>query len=168
MKYIISLALILGGFVGFSQSPLEDDLDQLNFGIGYFLEGIPFYVGYDVAVHDDITVGLNGNVRFFQESGDTADYDHFIWGFMFNGNYHFNTALNLDNKKWDAYAGLNVGFYKWSSPEDYVIIETDNTGIGAGAQLGGRYYFSNWAVNLEVQGGMELIGVMLGASYKFD
>jgi outer membrane immunogenic protein len=66
---------------------------------------------------------------------------------------------------WNFYAGLNVGFYAWSSPKDY--LGNNNTGLGLGGQIGGRYFFNNrWGLNLEFGGGNAFSGGKFGLTMK--
>jgi hypothetical protein len=68
-------------------------------------------------------------------------------------------------KKWDFYAGLNIGFYVWSSPNDYK--GSNSSGLGLGAQIGGRYYLSNKVgLNLELGGGNAFSGGKFGLTFK--
>ena len=66
---------------------------------------------------------------------------------------------------WDFYAGLNLGFYAWTSPSDYPGDHT--SGVGLGAQIGGRYYFSRTVgLNLELGGGTVTSGGKFGLTFK--
>jgi len=81
-----------------------------------------------------------------------------------NGNYHFNSLLDIPNN-WDFYAGLNLGFYIWNSSDDYPGSNT--SGLGLGAQVGGRYYFNDkLGVNLEFGGGNAFSGGKVGVSVR--
>jgi hypothetical protein len=65
----------------------------------------------------------------------------------------------------DFYAGLNIGFYIWSSPNNYY--GTHSSGLGLGAQVGGRYFFSkNAGLNLEFGGGNAFSGGKFGLTFK--
>jgi hypothetical protein len=65
---------------------------------------------------------------------------------------------------WDFYAGLNIGFYNVSSSS---INGGISSGLGLGAQIGGRYYFSDqWGINLEIGGGNSVSGGKFGITYK--
>ena len=88
-----------------------------------------------------------------------------ITGISGNGNYHFNRILGIPSN-WDFYAGLNLGFYVWNSSSDYP--GDHNSGLGLGAQVGGRYYFNNkFGLNLEFGGGNAFDGGKIGVSIKF-
>lgn len=160
-KHLLTIALIFAAGLGFAQSPIGEGQTQLNFGAGFSSYGLPLYVGIDHGVHPDITIG--GELSF--ESFDRWDYHHNVIGISGNGNYHFNSLMGIPSN-WDFYAGLNVGFYIWNSDHGY---DGDhNSGLGLGAQIGGRYYWNDrWGVNLEFGGGNEFSGGKIGVTVKF-
>lgn len=148
----------------YSQNPLPVGKAQLNFGIGFSNSGIPLYGGFDIGVAKNITLGGEVSYRGYNEDWKSNNYHHNVLGISANGNYHFNTLLKIQ-EKWDVYAGLNLGFYSWSSPEDY---DGDhNSGVGLGAQVGARYYFSQKVgLNLEFGGGNEFAGGKFGLTVR--
>lgn len=136
---------------------------QLNLGVGLSSWGIPLYGGMDFGVHRDISVGGELTYRTYKEKWfkDTY-YSHSIIGIAGNGNYHFNTLLSLP-RKFDLYAGLNLGFFIWSSPKDYPGSGTG--GLDAGIQIGFRYYFNNKiGINLEAGSGNAFSGGKVGVT----
>lgn len=160
---VFALALVSG--FSYSQSPLPMGHNQLNFGVGLSEWGVPFYIGLDHSVHQDITVGGEFSYRSYDENYSNYSYHHNITGLSANGNYHFNTVLNIPNN-WDFYAGLNLGFYIWTSPNAYA--GSHQSGLGLGGQIGGRYYFTNTiGLNLEFGGGNAFSGGKFGLSFKF-
>lgn len=163
-KILIIVAMILTTGFLFSQSPLPLGKSQLNVGVGFSEWGVPFYFGIDYSVHKDITIGGELSIRTYNENWHSAKYRHSIIGISGNGNYHFNTILEIP-KIWDFYAGLNLGFYVWSSPNAYD--GNNNSGLGLGAQVGGRYYFSDRiGINLELGGGNAFSGGKFGLTIK--
>jgi outer membrane immunogenic protein len=63
------------------------------------------------------------------------------------------------------YAGANVGFNIYHSPDDYN--GDDVSGLGLGLQVGGRYYFhKKTGINLEFGGGNAFSGGKLGLTIK--
>jgi len=153
----------------FGQAPLGNGSRQLNAGFGFSTWGMPVYAGLDFGVHPDLTIGPQLSFRSYSETfrdfnGTKYDYSHSIFVIAFNGNYHFNTLLNISSE-WNIYAGLTLGYYIWSSPSGY--LGKRNSGIGIDAQIGGRYFFSeNIGVNLEFGGGTAS-GGKIGITYKF-
>lgn len=161
---ILAFLLLLFSFTAFSQSPIPKGSAQLNAGVGLSEWGIPFYVGFDFGVHEDITVGGEFSFRSFEENWKQNKYKHSIMGFSGNGNYHFNRILNIP-QNWDFYAGLNIGFYVWESPNAYPGSHT--SGLGLGGQVGGRYYFNDkLGLNLEFGSGNAFSGGKFGLSIK--
>jgi outer membrane immunogenic protein len=165
MKKINVLVLItlLCSTVAFAQAPLGKGGKQLNAGLGFSNWGVPVYVGIDFGVHEDITIGP---VASFQNYGYRADgfkYRQNLIVLGFNGNYHFNTILDMPSR-WDFYAGLTLGYYIWS---DNDFTGAKASGLGVRGQVGGRYFFSdNFGINVEFGGGTSS-GGGIGITYKF-
>jgi outer membrane immunogenic protein len=162
----IFLLIVLFTFATFSQgqSPLPLKRTQLNFGVGLSGWGVPVYAGFDYSVHKDITLGAEFSWRSYRENWKTNYYNHRIIGISGNANYHFNSVLQIP-QNWDFYAGLNLGFFVWSSPSSYP--GDYRSGLGLGGQVGGRYYFTDrFGVNLEFGGGNAFYGGKFGITLK--
>jgi outer membrane immunogenic protein len=165
MKKILLVIIILVAICAiFAQNPLRKGETQFNAGFGFSDWGVPIYVGLDYGVDRDITFGGELSFNSYREDYDHHYYNHSIIGVSANGNYHFNRIMNIP-RNWDFYAGLNVGFYSWNSPSDYH--GDHSTGLGLGAQIGGRYCFSSkTAINLEFGGGNAFSGGKIGITVK--
>ncbi len=161
LSLIILLTVITIFTVG-AQNSTDRGNTQLNAGVGFSGWGIPVYVGLDFGVQHDITLGLEASFRSYNRN----TYNHSIIGFSGNGNYHFNRILEIPGN-WDFYAGLNLGFYFWSSPSNYSGSNMSKPGLGA--QIGGRYFFSNtFGLNLEFGGNNAWNGGgKFGITYRF-
>ncbi|GAB1468890.1 hypothetical protein MASR2M64_16530 [Candidatus Cloacimonadota bacterium] len=163
-KVFLVVALVLTVGIVSAQNPLAQGQNQINAGLGFSSWGVPVYVGFDHGISNDISLGGEISYNSYTENYGNKDYKHSIIGFSGNGNYHFNRVLNIPSD-WDFYAGLNVGFYVWSSPKEYN--GSNSSGLGLGGQLGGRYYLTDkLGVNLEFGGGNAFSGGKLGISYK--
>jgi outer membrane immunogenic protein len=163
-KQLLILSLLLCSSIIFAQSPISKGSTQLNVGVGLSSWGVPFYLGIDHGITQDITLGGELSYRGYRDRYDNVYYDHNVIGISGNGNYHFNRVLQIP-KNWDFYAGLNVGFYIWNSPYDYH--GSHSSGLGLGGQIGGRYFFSNKVgLNLEFGGGNAFSGGKLGLTFK--
>lgn len=150
--------------IAFAGGPLPKGRAQLNAGVGLSEWGVPLYVGFDYGVHEDVSIGAEFSYRSYRENWKKEFYRHNITGFSGNANYHFNSVLNIPSN-WDVYAGLNIGFYVWSSP--YYYPGTHSSGLGLGAQVGGRYYFNDKiGINLEFGGGNAFSGGKFGVSIR--
>ncbi len=161
-KLSLLMLVVFSSLAVMAQSPYTKGEKQLNGGFGLSSWGLPVYIGLDYAVHDDITVGGELSFRSYNEKIGTYKYDHSVIGVSGNGNYHFNTILEIPDN-WDVYAGLNLGFYIWNSPNSYTGSHTSD--LGFGAQIGGRYYFSDKvSLNLEFGGGNAFSGGKIGIS----
>lgn len=159
---IVSLALVSG--LTFSQNPFPKGRNQLNLGVGLSDWGVPIYFGIDHGVGNDFSIGGELSFRDYKERWNDDDYSHNITGISGNANYHFNRILEV-NDNWDLYAGINLGFYIWSSPDTYR--GSHNSGLGLGAQLGARYYFSDKVgLNLEFGSGNAFSGGKVGLTIK--
>lgn len=148
-----------------SQSPLGNGRHQLNAGIGFSGWGIPVYFGLDFGVGNDISLGFETSFRSYNQNYTGSKYRSSIFGISGNGNYHFNRILEIPSE-WDFYAGLNLGYYFWYTHSDYPGGES--SGLGLGAQIGGRYFFrKNFGLNLEFGGGNSFSGGKFGITYIF-
>lgn len=165
MKQIfLALALLVAFIAVYAQNPVAVGQTQVNVGLGFSNWGVPVYVGLDYGAGKDITIGGELSYNAYRENYHDNRYNHSIIGITGNVNYHFNHVLEIP-LNWDFYAGLNVGYYAWTSPDDYP--DDDHSGLGLGAQIGGRYYFSDTVgINLEFGGGNALSGGKIGLSFK--
>lgn len=166
MKKIILLVLLVAGWnLASAQYALPKGKAQFNAGLGFSSWGVPVYAGFDVGVHRDISVGGEFSFRSYNNryNGNNR-YHHSIIGLSGNGNYHFNTILNMPTE-WDFYAGLNLGFYIWNSDDDYD--GSESSGLALGAQVGGRYYFTDrFGINLEFGSASAFSGGKFGITLK--
>lgn len=165
MKRILLITLLaLISASTFSQNPFPKGRTQLNLGVGLSDWGVPIYLGLDHGVGNDFSIGGELSFRDYNERWNNDDYNHSITGISGNANYHFNRILEVNNN-WDLYAGLNLGLYIWSSPDAYK--GSHNSGLGLGAQIGARYYFSNKVgLNLEFGSGNAFSGGKVGLTIK--
>lgn len=163
-RIILTLLVVVAAGIIFAQNPVAKGQAQINAGVGFSSWGVPIYAGLDYGIHKDFTMGAEISHRAYRENRHDHYYDHSVTGFSGNVNYHFNHIMNIP-RDWDFYAGLNLGFYVWTSPDDY---DGDHTsGLGLGGQIGGRYYFTNaLGVNLEFGGGNAFNGGKIGLSIK--
>lgn len=165
MKKLLAIILFLGVFYcSKADGPVATGQAQINGGVGFSTWGLPVYIGLDAGVHPDVTIGGQLSYRGYRERISSVNYNHSIFGILGNANYHFNTLLELPSE-WNLYAGLNLGFYVWNSPNTYP--GGRSSGLGLGAQVGGRYYFNNkWGINLEITGGNSLSGGKIGITLR--
>lgn len=163
-KLLVVIFLLSTAAITYGQNPLPVGKVQLNAGLGLSNWGLPVYIGLDFGVGRDFTMGGEFSFRSYNDKYNNRGYDHTIMGISGNGNYHFNTVLNMSSD-WDFYAGLNLGYYTWASSSDYPGIRS--SGLGLGGQVGGRYNFSpKTAINLEFGGGNVLSGGKIGLTFK--
>ena len=138
---------------------------QLNAGIGASSWGVPFYVGADYFVTNDISVGGTVSYQTLNETFYVTQYKSTIIGIGATGNYHFNRVLKLP-KEWDVYAGLGISYFIWSFDSNNYV-GANSSGIAIGGQIGGRYFFNKkFAINAELGGASTTSGARLGITYK--
>ena len=167
MKKSVTIVLLslITAFAVHSQSPLGKGSKQLNAGIGLSGWGVPLYVGLDFGVARDFSLGIEGSFRSYGQKYTGSNYSSTIIGLSGNGNYHFNRILEIPSN-WDLYAGLNLGYYFWSTPSNYP--GTGASTLGLGGQIGGRYFFKkNFGLNLELGGGAAFSSGKFGITYIF-
>lgn len=165
IKIIILISLVSTMTLS-SQCPLKRGEYQINAGAGYSDWGVPVYAGIDFGIFSDITAGVEASFRTYNEDIYSARYTSNVFGIAGNGNYHFNTVLEIP-KRWDFYAGITLGYYSWSLPADYP--GNNSSGFGVGAQIGGRYFFKkNFGLNLEFGGGSAFSGAKIGITYLIN
>ena len=164
-KNILIALLCLVSLGALAQGSLEKGGLQLNAGFGTSGWGTPIYVGLDYGVIKDITIGGELSYRSDSNNYEGNKYKSSVIGIGVNGNYHFNSVLNIPSK-WDFYAGLGLNYYIWSHDND-LYKSNDNSDIGLGGQIGGRYFFTDkFGVNLEFGGGSATNGAKIGITYK--
>lgn len=162
-KYFLVIIALIAVNVVSAQSPLEVGKLQVNAGLGFSSWGLPVYGGLDYGLMDDITIGAEGSFRTFNDNIAGVKYTHTVIGISGNGNYHFNTLLDIPSE-WDFYAGLSIGFYMWNSSAGYT--GNNASGLGLGAQIGGRYFINDkLGLNLELGGGNATSGGKFGITY---
>jgi outer membrane immunogenic protein len=165
MKKIIfgTLFALISGFAS-SQGTVPVGKSQFNIGVGFSDVGTPIYFGIDYGALQNVTVGGEFSYRSYRESWESDYYNHNIMGFSGNGNYHFNQILRIP-QRFDFYAGINLGFYVWTSPDAYG--GSNSSELGFGGQIGGRYFLSQRVgLNLEFGGGNAFSGGKLGLTVK--
>jgi hypothetical protein len=169
MKKIIVLTLLLSTTMVFSQRIMEGDT-QINAGVGFSSGGwgLPIYGGLDYGVTDDISVG--GMVSFSSQDYSYVDgkYKGKWMSIGANGNYHFNTLLDIPDE-FDVYAGLTLAYnsFSYDYPAGDYTFSNKASGVGIAAQIGARYFFNdNIGINLEFGGGDIASGGKIGVTFR--
>ena len=165
LLFIVVISLSITEVV--AQSPLREDGNQFKLATGYNVSGIPIYISYEMGIFDNITFGIEVSYRSYSEDTDSMTLYHSIAGLSFYGNYYFNELLKIDSDKWFLYGGVNLGYYKWFSPDNYFELGKSTSTLAIGVQIGGAYYFKDWGLYLEGVGNTENAGVKLGVLYRF-
>ncbi len=169
---ILSFALAM---LGYSNAHAQGgDFDFLNVGVGVSGWGIPLYVGADLTVADQITVGAVLSAQRKVERwgawlGNNQRWVHTIIGVGGNANYHFLQP----GDEFDVYAGATVGYYFWNTRSSdsgigLAYAGGGSGGFGVGLQVGGRYFLDNGIVlHAEAGGGTVFSSARVGVSFPF-
>ena len=133
--------------ISFAQNGAFSNGDKLlNIGIGvnsHYSGGIPLGASLEFGITDDISVGANVDYLSYKYASDfkfTAVY------FGARANYHFNEILNINNNNVDLYGGLTLGYrsFTWKDSNfENTLGKSYGSQIYLGAQIGGKYYFSD-------------------------
>ena len=157
--------------ISFAQNGAYNKGDKLlNIGIGvnsHYSGGIPVGASLEFGVTEDISVGVNVDYLSHKYMSD------FKFTALYAGaraNYHFNNVLNINNDKVDVYGGLTLGYrsFSWKNSDyDDVLGKAYGSQVYLGAQIGGKYYFSdNVGIFLEL-GELGSTNARVGVAFKF-
>lgn len=163
MKKILLLVFFAGMiFSARAQYPLEQGRLQVNLGTGYTNQGIPAYLGADFGIAENLSLGVDGSYRFFNENFGNIMYKHSIITVLGNVNFHFNKMFKLrDHTSTDLYGGFSGGYVMAESPALY------NGGVETsavfGAQFGYRMFFNEkLCLDLQVNAMSTYMGARIG------
>lgn len=171
MKRFFLVLVILSSSLVFSQR-IQKDGKQINAGISLTSAGwgVPIYGGFDYGITNDITIGLQASYASQSKTFGGYSSKGTWFGLGANGNYHFNTLLEIPNK-WDVYAGVTLAYnsFSWNYPKEVSDAYKTGTasGVGLAGQVGARYFFSDTiGINLEFGGGNITSGGKVGITFK--
>lgn len=139
-------------------NPYTDNTKMLSLGVGASSWGIPFLVSYEQPIADNITVGGSLSYQSRSKTYASYKYKHTLYGLNARGSYHFNELLNATDD-WDFYAGVALGYYFWSSPDNY--IGSGYGGFNASPLVGARYFLNQ---NLGFYGELGASSISTGAT----
>lgn len=166
MSFILSAAIIIGAN---AQAPLYVGGTQVNAGFGFSGWGLPVFVGLDYGIAENFTIGGEISFRVYDNTWSDAGWKHTIITMAGNGNYHFNSIMNIPSN-WDFYAGLSIGYSVWNTKYEAEGNAPDYNGTGGSGlfltgQVGGRYFFNdNIGINIEFGGGT-VAGGKIGVTF---
>lgn len=175
---LLVLFIVSGSVAVRAQAAYTNGDNLVNIGIGI---GSPFFgsgyssslpvnpsFSYEKGVTDVISVGgqLSYASSKFDDPYDNYSFKESAFYIGARGSYHFNEALQLDNK-FDLYGGASLG---------YVIVSvSDNTGytgsaasdLGFGLFAGGKYYIQEGTALYAELGYQSLAFLNIGVAFKF-
>lgn len=162
---IIAFGFLSNGI--FAQNPLAEGQTQLNAGIGLSGWGVPVYVGFDYGIAKDWSLGGQLSFQTDDDHYNGYKYNSSAIGIGANGNYHFNRIMKIPSD-FDFYAGASLTYYIWNYDNYPNNAHPDNTSLGLGLQVGGRYFFNDtFGLNLELGGNTGTNGAKFGVTVKF-
>ncbi len=163
MKKIIIAIAMFAGISSVNAQSFNEGTSVLQAGIGFGgAFGTPITLGYEYGVTEKIGVGLSVGYGSKTQSFFGGDYKYTNILVGLKGNYHFYTTDVVD-----VYGGAILGYNNQS-------VTTTFTGPGAqvaaskvllGAQLGGRYYFTE-SLGAFAELGFGLANFNVGLAYK--
>jgi len=169
--------LVLALFAGRADAQFENRADYLGANVGLSGVGSAFTLGLDyehgITNIGDVGPGIIG-------IGGLLDYFSYSYGYNYidfpysgtltyfdigvSGMYHFV----LDNRKWDPFLGLVLGYesVSWSAPGGAPYASPYSSGLLLGGSAGVRYFFNDhWAAQARLGFGFYTLAV--GVDYKF-
>ena len=150
---ILVAAFLCLGIAAQAQSTMKKGDLVVSARTGFSNVGIPVAISADYGIVNgfidgNAAVSVGGELGIF--AGSTEDRGPFVdFSLAARGNFHYEFVQNLD-----TYAGLHLGFTAGDVLCPYIT-----------ANVGARYYFGNWGVNVELGGGTSLAG-SVGVSLK--
>ena len=102
--------------------------------------------GLGTGLYASIEFPVSSVISIAPQFSTDYNFDRFV--ISGKGNFYFDNIFELP-EAWDVYAGINLG---WR-------LETNNDGFSWGAQIGGRWFWSDkWGINAEFGGGSGVLG----------
>ncbi len=139
MKKLLTI-IALAGVMSFGSSTLFGQAAKyLNIG-GL---GTGLYASIEFPVSSTITIAPQFS----------TDYNFNKFVISGKGNFYFDEIFVVGSE-WDVYAGVNFGWRLESNNDG-----SNNDGVSWGAQIGGRWFWSDkWGINAEFGGGSGVLG----------
>lgn len=151
----IPVALLMTNTSASAQAYKNGD-NLLNLGVGFAgsYSGTSFGGSFEHGFTDAISAGVGADFMHYSVLGSSFNFSYFA----IRGSYHFAELLNVQDKKFDPYAGLGLGYVTYGN---YV-----SSGAFLQVHVGARYYFSdNIGGFAEIGAGASLL--KLGVAIKF-
>lgn len=147
MKRIVLLVCALISFQLSAQYSIKNKF-QTTLGVGISNYGAPVSLSFDYGLFRDISLGLDFSNRYSNET-----YKKYrIVGGNLNLNYHLNHLFDIQDERWDVYAGAYYNY--WLVAENIKNVKTDSANMGYGLQLGMRFFqWEHIGFHTELSGG---------------
>ena len=172
IAFVAITVLLTSG--SYSQAKNGENVITAGLGLGYpgaygTMGMPPIFVSFDHGIQSKVSVG---GVVSFSTSKYSFTTDDWSYTYIFvgaRGAYHFGDLIK-DNKDFDLYGGLTLGYHivssSFSGKDEKLHVYSPGAGyFGFGIFVGGRYYFSpKWAATAEL--GYDIGFLKIGISYK--
>ncbi len=171
---MLGMAALLLSLTGVAQFQKGKNYVGAHIGLSGVGSSVSIGGDYEIGVTDKIgigTIGVGALLDYWSYSFTyggyfgpvTGDFSYHYWSIGAMGNYHFI----LDDKKWDPFAGLVLGYYivGVSTPiGSYTGFDASRMFLGL--QVGARYQFSpSWTAQARLGFGASILA--LGVDYRF-
>jgi len=177
-SYILSLVCAIGLCLtqvdSYAQYKQGDIILNTGVGLGYWYAGGSygnFAAGISVnaefsCILDEIAIGPYLAVTRRSYDNASYNYDATFIDFGARGTYHFAKLLKVNNKNFDPYAGVFLGFVAVSDNyDDTYAYDSYGGRLQGGAYAGARWFFSDkFGAFGEV--GVGLYPVFVGLTFK--
>ncbi|MGC3947189.1 MAG: hypothetical protein QM762_22170 [Chryseolinea sp.] len=160
--------------ISYSNVNAQDGVVKGDFLLSPFIGGPYVYAG------GGFTMGVNGEYAFTDEISGGGYFAYTRWDYGYVGSdihynfidfgvrasYHFAKLLKVPNKKFDPYAGAQLGFVASSyNYDNSAYSDPYDGGVRAGLYAGARWFF-NEKVGVFGEVGFALDAVSIGATFK--
>ncbi len=170
--------LLLAHEDSFAQNDYNKGTVVINpgLGLGYWYGGsggfaVGFTVNAEFSITEEIAVGpyfAFTSKSYNYNGGIGGDYSYTYVDFGARGSYHFAKLLQVNNDKFDPYAGAFIGYVSASGNADPIYggyYGSYSSGLRGGIFAGARWFFSDkFAAFGEV--GVGLYPIVLGVTFK--
>ncbi len=169
---VIALLLSLSLSVAAAEVNFQKGSQIVTPMVGITSYAIPFGVGFEYGVTENIGVSGNLMLQFWSEDWGVWGYSCTLITPSIEGAYHFT---GLDLSKFDIYAGLGLGYsiysWKWKDADQGEFDGVGGSGLYLSPFAAARYYFNEkTAVMLKLYfsatGDFDGVGAVVGVSFK--
>jgi hypothetical protein len=170
LGFVMGLAMIPSG--AYAQYKQGDNLLNIGFGLNsYYSGGLPFCLSFEHGITREISAG--GMLDYFSYryayAGNNYGFSALYIGAR--GSYHFNEVFDINDKSWDIYGGLSLGYrsFAWHDNNGTFngLSGVYGSGLFLGVHAGAKYYFNPKVGAFFELGALGSSNARLGIAFKF-